>query len=243
MNIDPMNVIPGVVESGPRGERFWDIYSLLLRERIIMLFTPINDAIANTIIAQLLYLDREDPDKDINMYIQSPGGVITAGLAIYDTMQLIRPRHLLSVSVWLPAWRRHAHRAKERGMLINIPFICIRHWGSRAGKRRYCTKEIMRAGLDPNIAKHTGSRGKRFHDTDRDLSKCHRRRNTVDETGQTQRTTEEEITIPRRSLELFGSQPVPHLLAPHVGWGYGIARSIIGGGNKGFSSCFAFIMG
>ncbi len=91
MNNIPSNIIPGVIESGPRGERMWDIYSLLLRERIIMLFTPINDQVANTIIAQLLYLDREDPDKDISMYIQSPGGVISAGLAIYDTMQLVRP--------------------------------------------------------------------------------------------------------------------------------------------------------
>ena len=77
MNSEPMNVIPGVVESGPRGDRFWDIYSLLLKERIIMLFTPITDPVANTIIAQLLYLEREDPDKDISMYIQSPGGVIS----------------------------------------------------------------------------------------------------------------------------------------------------------------------
>ncbi|MFC2041568.1 ATP-dependent Clp protease proteolytic subunit, partial [Chloroflexota bacterium] len=91
MNTHPMNIIPGVVESGPRGDRFWDIYSLLLKERIVMLFTPIIDPVANTIIAQLLYLEREDPDKDISMYIQSPGGVISAGLAIYDTMQLIRP--------------------------------------------------------------------------------------------------------------------------------------------------------
>lgn len=91
MNAQPMDIIPGVVESGPRGERFWDIYSLLLKERIIMLFTPISDPVANTIIAQLLYLEREDPDKDISMYIQSPGGIISAGLAIYDTMELIRP--------------------------------------------------------------------------------------------------------------------------------------------------------
>ncbi len=90
MNNQPMNIIPGVIESGPRGERMWDIYSLLLKERIIMLFTPINDQVANIIIAQLLYLEREDPDKDISMYIQSPGGVIASGLAIYDTMQLIR---------------------------------------------------------------------------------------------------------------------------------------------------------
>jgi ATP-dependent Clp protease protease subunit len=91
MNMDPMNVIPMVIETGARGERAFDIYSLLLRERIIFLGTPINDQIANLIIAQLLFLDREDPDKDINLYIHSPGGVISAGLAIYDTMQLIRP--------------------------------------------------------------------------------------------------------------------------------------------------------
>src|SRR4030042_949472 len=90
MNINPMNVMPYVVERGPRGERVSDIYSMLLKERIIMLFTEITDPVANVLIAQLLYLEREDPDKDINMYIQSPGGVITAGLAIYDTMQLIR---------------------------------------------------------------------------------------------------------------------------------------------------------
>lgn len=90
MNMDPMNVIPMVIESGTRGERAFDIYSLLLRERIIFLGTPINDQIANLIIAQLLFLDREDPDKDISLYIHSPGGVITAGMAIYDTMQLIR---------------------------------------------------------------------------------------------------------------------------------------------------------
>ena len=91
MNMDPMDVIPMVIETGARGERAFDIYSLLLSERIIFLGTPINDQIANLIIAQLLFLDREDPDKDINIYIHSPGGVISAGLAIYDTMQLIRP--------------------------------------------------------------------------------------------------------------------------------------------------------
>jgi ATP-dependent Clp protease protease subunit len=83
-------IIPSVIETGPRGERAFDIYSLLLKERIIFLGTGIDDQIANLIIAQLLFLDREDPDKDIQMYIQSPGGVIPAGLAIYDTMQLVR---------------------------------------------------------------------------------------------------------------------------------------------------------
>ena len=83
-------IIPSVIETSARGERAFDIYSLLLRERIIFLGTAIDDQIANLIIAQLLYLDREDPDKDINLYIHSPGGQITAGLAIYDTMQLVR---------------------------------------------------------------------------------------------------------------------------------------------------------
>src|SRR5437868_2174965 len=80
-----------VIESNGRTERAFDIYSLLLRERIVFLGTPIDDQVANLIVAQLLYLDREDPDKDIHLYIHSPGGVISAGLAIYDTMQLIRP--------------------------------------------------------------------------------------------------------------------------------------------------------
>lgn len=87
-----MNVMPGVVETTPRGERFRSIFDILLQERVIMLFTPINAEIATTVIAQLLYLEREDPDKDISMYIQSPGGEIRAGLAIYDTMQFIRPQ-------------------------------------------------------------------------------------------------------------------------------------------------------
>ena len=87
----PENVIPMVVESGARGERAFDIYSLLLKERIIFLGTPIVDHVANSVMAQLLYLDREDPERDISLYINSPGGVIHAGLAIYDTIRLIRP--------------------------------------------------------------------------------------------------------------------------------------------------------
>ena len=87
--IDPSAIVPMVVESTNRGERAYDIYSLLLRERIVFLGTPIDDQIANVIVAQLLYLDREDPERDIQIYIHSPGGSITAGLAIYDTMRLI----------------------------------------------------------------------------------------------------------------------------------------------------------
>ncbi len=87
----PQSMVPMVIETSPRGERAFDIYSLLLKERIIFLGTPINDQVANLIIAQLLFLEREDPDKGINLYINSPGGVISAGLAIYDTMHLIGP--------------------------------------------------------------------------------------------------------------------------------------------------------
>ncbi|MBN1890373.1 MAG: ATP-dependent Clp protease proteolytic subunit [Thermoflexales bacterium] len=84
-----VNLIPMVIETTNRGERAYDIYSLLLKERIVFLGTPINDQVANLIVAQLLFLDREDPEKDIQFYINSPGGQITAGLAIYDTMQLL----------------------------------------------------------------------------------------------------------------------------------------------------------
>ena len=86
----PENVIPMVIESGARGDRAFDIYSLLLKERIIFLGTPVSDPVANLIIAQLLFLEREDPDKDISLYVNSPGGVISSGLAIYDTMNLLR---------------------------------------------------------------------------------------------------------------------------------------------------------
>ncbi|MGI5836564.1 MAG: ATP-dependent Clp endopeptidase proteolytic subunit ClpP [Chloroflexota bacterium] len=93
MNADYIKnqLVPMVIETTNRGERSFDIYSLLLKERIVFLGTAIDDTVANLIIAQLLYLDREDSEKDINMYIHSPGGVISAGLAIYDTMQLIKP--------------------------------------------------------------------------------------------------------------------------------------------------------
>jgi len=86
----PENIIPMVVETSARGERAFDIYSMLLKERIVFLGTPIADQVANLVVAQLLYLEREDPDKDISLYINSPGGVISSGLAIYDTMNLLK---------------------------------------------------------------------------------------------------------------------------------------------------------
>jgi ATP-dependent Clp protease protease subunit len=88
--VDPRMYVPMVIEQTNRGERSYDIYSLLLKERIIFLGTPVTDQVANLIVAQLLYLAREDPDREISMYINSPGGSVTAGMAIYDTMQLIQ---------------------------------------------------------------------------------------------------------------------------------------------------------
>ncbi len=98
--MDPQALIPMVIETSSRGERAFDIYSLLLKERIIFLGTPINDQVANVIVAQLLYLEHEDPKRDIYLYVNSPGGVITSGLAIYDTMQMIEaPVSTIAVGV------------------------------------------------------------------------------------------------------------------------------------------------
>jgi ATP-dependent Clp protease protease subunit len=103
MSIQNFNsLVPMVIESSGRGERAYDIYSLLLKERIIFLGTPINDQVANLIVAQLLFLSREDPEKEIQMYINSPGGQIYAGLAIYDTMKMI-PNPISTVAVGVTA--------------------------------------------------------------------------------------------------------------------------------------------
>ena len=89
MSVDPRLVVPYVIEQSPRGERSMDIYSRLLNDRIVFLGTPVDDQVANAIIAQLLHLDSEDPEQDINLYINSPGGSVTAGLAVYDTMRFV----------------------------------------------------------------------------------------------------------------------------------------------------------
>jgi len=91
MNEQALNLVPMVVEQSARGERAYDIYSRLLKERVIFIVGPIEDYMANLVVAQLLYLESENPDKDINIYINSPGGAVTAGMAIYDTMQFIKP--------------------------------------------------------------------------------------------------------------------------------------------------------
>jgi ATP-dependent Clp protease protease subunit len=174
----PQNIIPMVIESGARGERAFDIYSLLLKERIIFLGTPINDQIASLIIAQLLYLEHEDPDKDINLYIHSPGGIIAAGLAIYDTIQLVRP-DVSTICVGLTASMATVILAAgTKGKRYALPHSTIHMHQAVGGAQgqaadiEIAAREIMRLQeLIRNIlAKHTGQpMDKIAHDTDRDF--------------------------------------------------------------------------
>ena len=175
---NPMNVIPMVVESGARGERAFDIYSLLLRERIVMLGMPINDQIANVVIAQLLYLEREDPDKDISLYIHCPGGIISAGLAIYDTMNLIRP-DVSTICMGLAASMGTvllcAGAKGKRYALPNATIHLHQAMGGAQGQAadiEIAAREIMRMQelIRNIIIKHTGQPAdKVIHDTDRDF--------------------------------------------------------------------------
>jgi len=178
MNTNPMNVIPMVIETGTRGERAFDIYSLLLRERIVMLGMPINDQVANVVIAQLLYLEREDPDKDINLYIHCPGGIISAGLAIYDTMQLIRP-DVSTICVGLAASMGTLLLCSgAKGKRFALPNATI-HMHQAAGGAQgqasdieIAAREIMRMQelIRGIIVKHTGQTMEKIvHDTDRDF--------------------------------------------------------------------------
>jgi ATP-dependent Clp protease, protease subunit len=175
--MDPSNVIPMVVETGSRGERAFDIFSLLLRERIVMLNMPINDQVANVVISQLLYLDREDPDKDISLYIHSPGGVVTAGLAIYDTMQLIRPEVSTICLGMAASMATILLAAGAKGKRYALPHATIHMHQVLGGAQGQAAdiviqaKEIMR--LDEIIrsimAKHTGQTMEKIqHDFDRD---------------------------------------------------------------------------
>jgi len=178
MNNYPMNVIPMVIESGARGERAFDIYSLLLRERIVMLGMPINDQVANVIIAQLLYLEREDPDKDISLYIHCPGGIIASGLAIYDTMQLIRP-DVSTICVGMAASMGTLLLcAGAKGKRYALPNSTIHMHQASTGAQgqavdiEIAAREIMRMQdiIRNIISKHTGQPiDKIVHDTDRDF--------------------------------------------------------------------------
>ncbi len=171
-------LIPTVTETGARGERVLDIYSLLLKERIIFLGTPINDQVANLIIAQLLYLEREDPEKDISLYIHCPGGIIAAGLAIYDTMQLSRC-DISTICVGLAASMGTlllcAGAKGKRYALPNSTIHLHQAVGGAQGQAadiEIAAREIMRMQetIRNIIAKHTGQPIEKIaHDTDRDF--------------------------------------------------------------------------
>lgn len=178
MNNFPENIIPMVIESGARGERAFDIYSLLLKERIVFLGTPINDQVANLIVAQLLFLEREDPDKDINLYVHSPGGVISAGLAIYDTMQIIRP-DVSTICVGMAASMSTvilcAGAKGKRFALPNSTIHLHQAIGGAQGQAsdiEIAAREIMRLQekIRTILVNHTGQTMEKItHDTDRDF--------------------------------------------------------------------------
>lgn len=173
-----MPLIPMVIEQSSRGERAYDIYSRLLKDRIIFLGTAINDEIANLLIAQLLFLESEDPDKDINFYINSPGGVVTAGMAIYDTMQYIKPDiatvcigQAASMGAVLLAAGKHG----KRYSLPNSRILIHQPMGGAQGQASDIAiqaKEILRMKetLNQILALHTGKDIEKIKiDTDRDF--------------------------------------------------------------------------
>jgi ATP-dependent Clp protease protease subunit len=171
-------IIPSVIETSPRGERAFDIYSLLLRERIIFLGTGIDDQVANLIIAQLLYLEREDPDKDINLYIHSPGGQITAGLAIYDTMQLVRPdvaTYAVGMTASMGTVLLCAGAPGKRYCMPNATIHMHQALGGARGQAadiEIQAKEILRENdiIRGILVKHTGQDDERIRrDFDRDF--------------------------------------------------------------------------
>src|SRR5512135_1617609 len=173
-----MALIPIVIEKDGRGERAYDIYSRLLKERIVFLGTPIDDDVANLVIAQMLFLESEDPDKDIHMYINSTGGIVTSGLAIYDTMLYIRPRvstlcmgQAASIAALLLA-------AGEKGKRYALPHSRILIHQPMGGFQGQATdvdiqaKEILRLREELNriFVKHTNQTVERIQaDTERDL--------------------------------------------------------------------------
>lgn len=158
-------LVPMVVEQTNRGERAYDIYSRLLKDHIIFIGTPIDDHVANLVTAQLLFLAAEDPEKDISIYINSPGGVITAGMAIYDTMQFVRPdvvTYCVGQAASIAAVLLMAGTPKKRYSLPNSRILIHQPWLSglsgQATDIDIHAKEILRtrAGLNKLIAHHTG---------------------------------------------------------------------------------------
>ncbi len=166
MNLDPMNYreVPLVIEQTNRGERAYDIYSRLLKERIVFIGSDINDFVANVVVAQLLFLQAEDPEKDISIYINSRGGEITAGLAIYDTMQHVKPAistMCVGLAASMAAVLLAGGEKDKRFMLPNAKAMIHQPWGGVQGQAtdiQIHAKEILRTRkiLNEILAQHTG---------------------------------------------------------------------------------------
>ncbi len=179
-NQEPQNsyLIPTVIEKSTYGERAYDIYSRLLKERIIFLGSPINDSVANTVIAQMLFLESEDPKKDIKLYINSPGGSVTAGLAIYDTMQYIKP-DVSTICIGIAASMAAVLLASgQKGKRLALPNSEVMIHQVMGGAEGQATDIKIRAEhilkikelLNKILAKHTGQpEAKIEKDTDRDF--------------------------------------------------------------------------
>ena len=171
-------LIPMVVEQTNRGERAYDIFSRLLKDNIIFIGTPIDDSVANLVIAQMLFLEAEDPDKDILLYINSPGGVITAGLAIYDTMQYVRPdvqTLCIGQAASIAAVLLAAGAKGKRASLPNSRILIHQPWmsglGGQATDIALAAKEILRQRerINEIMVTHTGQTVQRIQeDTERD---------------------------------------------------------------------------
>src|SRR5271154_1414753 len=172
-------LIPTVIEKSQNGERAYDIYSRLLKERIIFLGGPINDAVANTVIAQLLFLAHEDAKKDIQLYINSPGGSVTAGLAIYDTMQFVKPdvaTMCVGIAASMGAFLLAAGKKGKRFALPNSEIllhqVAVDSIGGQATEIEISARQILKTKqrLNQLLAKHTGqSLAKVERDTERDF--------------------------------------------------------------------------
>jgi ATP-dependent Clp protease, protease subunit len=170
-------LIPMVIEQSDRGERAYDIYSRLLKSRIIFIGSAIDDFVANVVIAQMLFLQMEDPERDINIYINSPGGAVTAGMAIYDTMQFIRPdvcTYCVGQAASMGAVLLAAGAKGKRYALPNARVMIHQPWGGVQGQASDISiqaKEIlkMRDKINEILAKHTGKPLDKIQkDTDRD---------------------------------------------------------------------------
>jgi ATP-dependent Clp protease protease subunit len=173
-----MNFVPMVVEQSNRGERAYDIYSRLLKDRIVFIGGPIDDAVANVVIAQLLFLESEDPDKDIHLYINSPGGVVTAGLAIYDTMQHVRPAVSTICLGSAASMAALLLTAGEKGKRYALPYARIMIHQPHGGAQGQATdieihaREILRLREVGNeiLVRHTGQTLEKIQrDVERDL--------------------------------------------------------------------------